>query len=214
MKHFLWGICIIAFIYSCENEPVFETEINQSLVNFYALEVGNSWVYKSKRYVSSTQEYIDNGVIDYVSIVGTEVIQGNTYYKFRTETTGNDTGSDLSNPNGVKFEYFRELDGNLINEEGLIIFTNNNYDERLIKENDWGNIYEILVEGNTVINVEAGEFNCINSERYAKTSEGVRLTGLDRYYYASGFGLIYHTFSYVNSTIPPVIRSLVSYSLQ
>lgn len=214
MKRLLWCICIIAFIFSCENEPVFDNENNSSLVNFYALKVGNSWVYKSQRYDSSTQEYRDNGVIDYVSIVGTEIIEENTYYKFKTETTGNDTGSDLSNPNGVKFEYFRELDGNLINEEGQIKFTNNNYEERLLEEHNWGNIYEILVEGNTIINVEAGEFDCINSERYAILADGTRSRGLDRYYYASGFGLIYHTFSYVNSTIPPVVRSLVSYNVQ
>lgn len=214
MKHFLWCICIITLIFSCENEPVFDNENNE--VNFYALEVGNSWVYKSQRYDASAQEYRDNGVIDHVSIVGTEVIKGNTYYKFRTETTGNDGRErvELNNPNGVKFEYFRELDGNLINEEGEIKFTNNNYEERLVKENNWGNIYEILVEGSTTIKVEAGEFDCINSERYAITPNGDRPPGLDRFYYASGFGLIYDTISYVSNSTPVIIRSLVSYNVQ
>ncbi|WP_406683015.1 hypothetical protein N1F78_09990 [Seonamhaeicola sp. MEBiC1930] len=212
MRHSLWCIYIIAFIFSCENEPVFDNENNE--VNFYALEVGNSWVYKSQRYDASTQEYRDNGVVDYVSIVGTEVIEGNTYYKFRTETIGSDFRTEESNPTGLKFEYFRELDGNLINEEGFILFTNNNYEERLVKENNWGNVYEVLVEGSTIINVEAGEFECVNSERYAILSNGTQSRGLDRYYYASGLGLIYHTFSYISSSTPPIVRRLVSYNIQ
>jgi hypothetical protein len=214
MKNFLWCICIITFIFSCENEPVFENENNPFQANFYALKVGNYWVYKSQRYDIIEEQYFDNGVIDSVSIVGTEVIQGEIYFKFRTKTTGNDTENIFNNPNGVKFEYFRELDGNLINEEGFIKFTNNNYEERLIKEIDPGNIYEILVEGSTIINVEAGEFNCINSERYLITPDGEQLLGLDRFYYANGFGLIYDTISLIQVPTPSVIRSLVSYSVQ
>lgn len=114
----------------------------------------------------------------------------------------------------VKFEYFRELDGNLINEEGVIKFTNNNFEERIVAELDKGNIYEILVEGITTVTVEAGEFECINSERYYLNLEGRQLSGLDRFYYANGFGLIYDTISLIQNPIPSVIRSLVSYNVQ
>lgn len=214
MKNVLWCIYIIALTYSCENEPVFENENNPAPINFYALEVGNYWVYKSERYNSLEEYYFDNGVIDSVSIIGTEDIDGETYFKFRTKTTGNDIESPLSNPNGVKIEYFRELDGNLINEEGVIKFTNNNYEERLIAEHHWGTIYEILIDGMTTINVEAGEFDCIYSERYAITPEGEQLEGLDRRYYASGIGLVYDTLSYINNPTPVIIRSLVSYNVQ
>lgn len=214
MKHFLWSICIVAFIFSCDNEPVFDNESNQSQDNFYALEVGNFWVYKSQRYDFLEEQYIENGVIDSVSIVSTEVIQGETYFKFRTKTTGNDAENIFNNPNSAKFEYFRELGGDLINEEGVIKFTNNNYEERLVAERNWGNIYEILVEGVAIINTEAGEFDCINSERYGRTPDGEQLLGLDRFYYANGVGLIYDTVSLIQSPTPSVIRSLVAYNVQ
>ena len=121
IKQFLLCICITAFGVSCDNEPVFENENNSAEANFYALEVGNFWVYKSKRYDVLEEQYFDNGVIDSVSIVGTEIIQDETYFIFRTKTTGNDNQNIFNNPNGVKIEYLRELDGSLINEEGKII---------------------------------------------------------------------------------------------
>jgi len=214
IKQFLLCICITAFVVSCDNEPVFENENNSAEANFYALTVGNFWVYRSQRYNVLEQHYFDNGVIDSVSIVGTEVIQGETYFKFRTKTTGNDNQNIFNNPNGVKTEYFRELDGNLIDEEGKIIFTNSSYEERLMAERPWGNIYEILVEGITTVNVEAGEFECINSERYGITPDGEQLDGLDRYYYADGIGLIYNTISLIQVSTPSVLRSLVSYNVQ
>lgn len=214
MKHFLACIYIIVFIFSCDNEPVFENVDSEPQVNFYALEVGNFWVYKSKRYDVLEEQYFDNGVIDSVSIVGAEVIEGNTYYKFKTKTTGNDTESIFNNPNGIMYEYLRESEGNLIDEEGIIKFTNNNFEERLVGERDWGNIYETLVNGVTTISVEAGEFDCIYSERYGITTDGEELSGLDRFYYSDGIGLVYDTISFINSSTPSVIRSLDSYNVQ
>lgn len=108
------------------------------------------------------------------------------------------------NQNGEHFEFLREFEGNLINEESSIKFTSDNYEERLLQENQWGNIYKTL----------AGEFSCINSERYAKTTNDVLLNGLDRFYYSSGYGLIYDTSSFVSSSTPSIIRRLDSYEIQ
>lgn len=118
------------------------------------------------------------------------------------------------NQNGEHFEFLREFEGNLINEESSIKFTSDNYEERLLQENQWGNIYKTLAGGDSTINVEAGEFSCINSERYAKTTNDVLLNGLDRFYYSSGYGLIYDTSSFVSSSTPSIIRRLDSYEIQ
>jgi hypothetical protein len=214
MKRLLLCFCIIAFAFSCTESDNSENLINQPNVNFFALTIGNSWVYKNYSYNAVTETYDDTGIIDSISIVGIQDFSGESYYKFRRLTTGNEGGNAFCNPNGEHFEFLREFEGNLINEEGFIKFTNSINEERLLQENEWGNIYEILVEGNTVVSVEAGEFDCINSERYAKNLDGEQLQGLDRFYYASGIGLIYDTSSFVSHPIPSVIRRLDSYEVQ
>ncbi len=214
MKRLLLYFTIIIFTFSCTESDNSDNQINPSDANFFALTVGNSWVYKNYRYNPTTGAYDNTGVIDSISIVGIQDFSGESYFKFRRLTTGNEEGITFCNPNGEHFEFLREFEGSLINEEGSINFTNSNNEERLLQENESGNIYEILVEGNSVISVEAGEFDCINSERYAKNSDGEQLPGLDRFYYSSGIGLIYDTSSFVSNSTPSIIRRLDSYEVQ
>ena len=214
MKRLLLCFCIIAFTFSCTESDNSDNQINPPDANFFALTVGNSWVYKNYRYNPTTENYDDTGVIDSIIIVGIQDFSGESYFKFRRLTTGNEEGITFCNPNGEHFEFLREFEGNLVNEEASIKFTNSNYDERLLSENQWGNIYEILVEENTTLTVEAGEFDCVNSQRYARNPEDEQLPGLDRFYYSSGFGLIYDTSSFVSSNTPIIIRRLDSYQIQ
>lgn len=214
MKRLLLCFFVISLSFSCTESDDSDNLDSSTIENFYALTVGNSWVYKNYKYSYSTETYHDTGVIDSVSIVGIQEFSGESFFVFRRLTTGNEEGITFCNPNGEHFEFLREDEGNLVNEEGSIKFTNNNHEERLLFENPWGNIYETLVEGNTSINVEAGEFDCINSERYAKNSDGEQQLGLDRFYYANGIGLIYDTSSSSLNPIPTIIRRLYSYEVQ
>jgi hypothetical protein len=214
MKRLLLYYYIIAFAFSCSESDNSINQINPPDANFFALTIGNSWVYKNYRYNRTTEIYDDIGVIDSISIVGLQDFSGKSYFKFRRLTTGNEEGITFCNPNGKHFEFLREFEGNLVNEEGSIKFTNNNYEERLLQENQWGSIYEMLVEDNTTLIVEAGAFDCINSQRYARNPEDEQLPGLDRFYYSSGFGLVYDTSSFVSSNTPIIIRRLDSYQIQ
>lgn len=214
MRHLFLCLCVIAITFSCSESDNSDNQINQFDDNFYALTVGNSWVYKNYRYNQNTEVYEDTGVIDSISIVGTHDFLGTSYFKFRRLTTGNEDQITFCNENGEHFEFLRELDGDLIDEMGIIKFTNNNYEDRLLREFDWGNIYETLIEGNSTIDVEAGEFSCINSERYANNLDDDQYPGLDRFYYAKGFGLIYDTSSHVSNSTPTIIRRLDSYEIQ
>jgi len=218
MKRLLLCYCIVAFTFSCTESDTSENQINPPDVNFYALTVGNSWVYKNYKYNQATEVYDDTGVIDSISIVGTQNFLGVSYFKFRRLTTGNEEEIIFDNPNGESFEFLREFEGDLINEEGDVKFTNNNFEERWLDDYNNGEsvigIYETLVEGNTTINVEAGEFSCINSERYARSPEGDQYPGLDRFFYSKGFGLIYDTISFVSNSTPSIIRRLDSYEIQ
>lgn len=214
MIRILLSLVIITLSFSCSESDDSENHTNLPEANFYALTVGNSWVYKNYKYNANTENYENTGVIDSVSIVGTETVSGITYYKFRRFTTGNEMQITFCNPNGEHFELFRENAGNLVNEDGAIKFTNNNFDERLIAENPLGTIYETLTAGDTIMTVEAGVFTCINSERYAKSPEDLQFIGLDYFYYADGIGLIYDTSSFVNESTPSIIRRLESYTVQ
>jgi len=214
MKRLLLCFSICLIIFSCTESDSSINENSQSDTNFYALEIGNSWVYKNYRYNPNTQTYDDTEVVDSISIIGNQDFLGESYFKFRRLTTGNEEGITFCNPNGEHFEFLREVDGNLVNERGVVKFTNNNYEERSLSELDSVKIYEILVEGNAEISVEAGKFDCVKSERYAKNLDGEQLLGLDRFYYASGIGLIYDTSSFVSNSTPSIVRRLDSYVVQ
>ena len=108
----------------------------------------------------------------------------------------------------------RDSIGYLINDTGKIKFTNTNFEERVISDNLNFSIREVLMTGSTQIDVEAGSFTCIYSERYAVNSSGQQLSGLDLFYYSDGFGLIYDTSSFANSDEPTIIRRLDSYIVQ
>lgn len=210
MKRILFCVCFWVLFLACESND--DESSNQSS-NFYALKVGNSWVYKHYKYSPSLDEYLETSVVDSVSIVGKEQVYGNTYYKVRTWTTGNDSGSALYNANGEHFEFFRDYEGTLLRDDGFVKFTNNDYSKRLIWEEDWGSVYERLVEGTTELTVEAGTFTCINSEMYLITASGEQLPGLDRFYYAEGIGLVLSTVSFVSQSVPSVYRRLDSYEI-
>ncbi|PWK19244.1 hypothetical protein [Xanthomarina spongicola] len=213
MKRICLTICFFTLLFSCNSDEDIQDH-QQEEANFYALTVGNSWVYKNYRYNLNTELYEDTGVIDSINIIGTEQINENTYYKFRRWTTRNETNIAFCNPNGEHFELLRDSLGYLIRDDGSVKFVNNNFNERQLASDIWGTIYEKLVEGETNMSVEAGDFYCINSERYARDTTNEELPGLDRFYYSDGMGLILDTSSFVNNPIHSIERRLDSYFVQ
>lgn len=217
MKRIILSMFTLVFLFSCSNDD--ESGCNamnaQVEAGFYALKVSNSWVYKNYAYNNITQQYEDSGVIDSVEITATEIINDNTYFKFRTLTSGNDDNNLLLNANGETTELLRDSIGYLIWETGTIKFTNNDFSERTLNEESWGTTFEALQAGTNDFTVEAGTFPCINSERYAKSNpDGELLPGLDRIYYSDGVGLIHGTLSFVSSNVPAVESRLDSYNVQ
>lgn len=212
MKRIILCVCVLALCFSCSEDESTTTALPDS--NFYGLAVGNSWVYKNYRYNMGSDSYEDTGVIDSLSVIGTEVINANTYYKIRRYTTGNDENITYCNPNGEHFELLRDSVGYLIWETGQIKFVHNNFNERLISEESWGSIMETLQEGESELTVEAGTFNSVHSERYVVLSNGEQAQSIDRFYYSDGIGLIYDTSSFVSQDVPVIIRRLDSYVVQ
>ncbi|MBP93122.1 MAG: hypothetical protein CMC55_03265 [Flavobacteriaceae bacterium] len=207
-------VLVCAFSCSSDNDTGTQPANGTSDPGFYGLQVGNSWVYKSYQWNSSTETYDDTGVVDSISIVGTEEINGNTYFKFRRLTTGNASNNSLLSTNGEYFELVRDSLGNLIYDDGSIKFTHTDLSERTITTDSWGSIFETLTENEVQLTVEAGVFTCNYSERYAKSPQGDQFPGIDRFYYSEGIGLIYDTTSFLSSPIPAVERRLNSYIVQ
>jgi len=212
MKRIFLFSCLAILFTSCKSDDDSQTEFTLN-DNFYALTVGNSWVYKTQRYNHADEEYYDVGIIDSVSIIGTETILGDTYFIFRTLTIGNDSGSPFSNQNGEKFEFLREISGELVDVNGETKFVNNDFSERLIYEQPWGNIYERLIEEEIEISVPAGMFQCQYKKRYSINSEGEMYDGMDYFYYSPEIGLIFDTRSSVTFGTPQSIRRLDSYNI-
>ncbi|WP_417856548.1 hypothetical protein [Xanthomarina gelatinilytica] len=214
MKRILFAVCLFALFSSCSSNDEGNSQL-QPESNFYALTVGNSWVYKNYKYNINTELYEDTGVIDSISIVGTEQLNENTYYKFRRWTTGNEENIAFCNPNGEHFELLRDSLGYLVRDNGTVKFTNNDYTERELRVDTWGTVYEKLVAGETNVVVESGNFMSIHSERYARdNSSGEQFPGMDRFYYSDGFGLVFDTSSGVVNPIHVIERRLDSYNIQ
>ncbi len=212
MKRLLILLAFFALIFSCNSDDTTEP-LQPEADNFYALTVGNSWVYKNYKYNLNTQVYDDTGVIDSISIVDTQEFNGEAYFKFRRWTTGNEARITFCNENGEHFEYFRDSLGYLVKEDGSIKFTNNDYNERVLGVNGPVTIYEKLRNDLANQTVEAGTFECMYSERYARIA-GDQAPGLDRFYYFDGIGLVYDTTSFTSQAIPTIIRRLDSYMVQ
>ncbi len=213
MKRAVYLCFIVLLAFSCSISDHNEDQLD-SESNFYALSIGNTWVYKNYRYNIETQTYDDTGVIDSVSIVGTEVINDNTYYKFRRWTTGNEENIAFCNPNGEHFELLRDSLGYLIRDDGSIKYANNDFSARVLNSDIWGTIYDQLIALDNEITVEAGTFTSTYSQRFAILSDGDQSPGLDHFYYADGYGLIYDTSSFVSRDIPSIVRRLDSYVIE
>lgn len=212
MKRTVYFYFIALLAFSCSTSD-HNQDSQDSNSNFYALTVGNEWVYKNYQYNATTQTYEDTGVIDSVSIVGIETINDNRYFKFRRWTTGNETGIAFCNPNGEHFELLRDSLGYLVRADGSIKYANNNFSARVLSTPDWGTIYDQLIALDNEITVEAGSFISTYSQRYSILNDGSQSPGLDHFYYADGYGLIYDTSSFVSQDIPSIVRRLDSYSI-
>jgi hypothetical protein len=208
----------ILFFLSCTTDSI----DNSNEENFYALKVGNSWVYKAYIIRDDAPDILESTtVVDSVAIIGTEEINNNIYYKFRRRTSGVEPLTAMYSlsifRNGETFELLRDSIGYLVNDSGTIRYTNNDYEERQISFNQNMTIgsYAKLQEGMTTISTEAGNFECINTHTYIRNLDTNELfPALNYDYYSDKIGRISYTSSYVIAPFPRVVYDLDSYQLQ
>ncbi|WP_298514421.1 hypothetical protein [uncultured Kordia sp.] len=215
MKNHLFLACLaltMCFI-SCSNDDEIPVEPEES---FYGLRVGNSWVYQHFRRENSQSEiFNDTGVIDSVQITGTEIINGNEFFKYRIRTSGNENNIAFCSPNGERFEYLRDSLGFLVNEFGKVQFSTESTEEFRYNNSDSFFMYTARGEENEIIATPAGEFDSEYMKVYARPQPGeVPHPGLDKYYYVQGVGKVFNTLSFISTTIHTMERRLISYDVQ
>lgn len=213
MKRILFYLCFSALFFACTTSDELQS-LSQTSANFYALTVGNTWVYKNYKYNINTQVYEDTGIVDSVHIVGTEIIEGNTYFKFRTLTTGNEDQITFTNPNGEQFEYVREENGYLLKDNGRVKFVNNVYEPILVDSDSNFNYYFRLSEVASTVQTQAGNFECAKLQYYVLNEDQEQLPGTNTYLYADGIGLVFDTTSFVSQSNHSIERRLVSYNVK
>ena len=189
MKHLFIVVLVALSFVSCNNSD----DSTPEPYSFYGLAEGNSWTYRyyfREPYDSPNFESTD--FIKVVEIIGTIEIDNKTYFEVQTTASGNDpavTGSSFPE-NGVTTRYLREEDGNLIDDDGIIIYSNNIFEERFKEPLGGGSLHQLLTEGETSITTDAGTFNCIDNLLYYRNQDGVQTVGVSHNYYTAGIGQI------------------------
>ncbi len=182
--------------------------------SFYALKTGNSWKYQYFQRIEQTDEFESLDAFDDVIITGTSEINGNTYYNFETTTSGND-GTNTSVPqNGVVLTKIRDSLGYLVDEAGIIYFSNINPNQEYLRKEGVGfDSYGLLKEGSENIEVPAGNFLCSVNEWFGKLEDGSKAPFRDYNIYSKEIGQIKTTYSFASVPLYRAEKILVSYDL-
>jgi len=212
---FYVSLFLSLFFISCNNDDDSSTEDQEVVENFYALKIGNNWKYEYFRRDGQTDEFVTTGVIEEVVITETALIDEETYFVFQSTTTGNENNYPPCAPeNGITTKSKRDSLGYLIENDHHIIFSNENTEDYLLSDNDWGDIYGFLAESQQEIGVPAGTFNCFENEVYAiLENTGEMSPGRDKTYFSDEIGEVYREYSGVSNPIHTWEKRLIEFEI-
>ncbi len=203
------------FFIACNNDDDASTE-PEVVENFYALKIGNNWKYEYFQRVDQTDVFETMGIIEEVLITETINIDGEPFFVFQSTTTGNDSGFLDIPDNGITTKNKRDSLGYLItlDQDHRILFSNEIAEDYLLSDNDWGNIYGVLLEDTEQISVPAGSFICNQNEIYAILDETEEISpGRDRVYFSGEIGEIFREYSGAASTPHRWEKRLISFEV-
>ena len=181
---------------------------------FFALQVGNSWVYNYFRVDNDTGELINQGGTETVEIIDEEVIGEETIFTMRTTTVDDDDSCAICHENPLFTKKVKDSLGYLVEIDGETIFSSVNTEDFLVSSQGFGDIFRVLKPNEVLITVPAGQFTTKDNERYAIDPDGNRYNGQDNLYYADGVGEIKQTISTVTNLRILYEKHLVSYTVQ
>jgi len=216
MKTIILALVISFISISCVQENIENPKVVE---NFYALSVGNSWVYRYYKLDVETNEYsLFANRTDSVSIIKKEIFNGETFYQFQTISTQVD-GNNLPEFYGfhdgvfISTTYLRDSLGYLIYKSGNKKYWNNNFEESFVYAANNKDVYRRLNKDLSIIKVEAGEFKSYNMEFFTK-DETTRETIISNFYYANGIGKVFERFGFIANGKTLYEKRLDSYIIE
>jgi hypothetical protein len=198
MKTIYSVIIILIVLTSCTSNN------EQSEENFYALTEGNKWVYKYYSKDSNTGMFsVFAHKIDSVEITGTETFNNKIYYVVRTKSTQTENNNiDLPNftiGETKKTTHVRDSLGYLISNTGVKLYWNNNNEERFYHSilDPNRDVFAKLNNETTNLNVQAGNFQCLNFETFTKNLiTNINSETVSSFYNSDGIGRICEKIGY------------------
>ena len=182
--------------------------------SFFALKVGNSWIYNFFRPIYMTGVLENVGVQVEVEVTEETTTMENRYYTIQTTTIGNDSFECIvCEENGVSTLQVRDSLGYLIDGSGNILFSSENTQDYLVASHSWGDVYKVLRENEVLVTVPAGQFSCLLNEKYVINPDGEIFDGRAHQYFSEGVGEIKRTFVFVTSGSLIIEKQLISFSI-
>lgn len=197
--------CLILFT-ACSNDDD-STETQNEEANYFALKVGNSWTYNVYLYNVGEMEYQDQGFLVTGQITTTEIIDGETYYKFESIIEGDGTCDICLEVIGNKS--VRDSLGYLIDSNGVKRFTTETTNPYLVNNEHFGDIYGEYDPAIKVVDTPLGDFENLDyNKSYAIFKDGTISAGKEGMYYREGEGLQVRVLSFVSSPNPYYLFAL------
>jgi hypothetical protein len=199
---------------SCDSEDVNDI---QTVDNFYALTVGNSWEYTYYFRDFTTIGFVETPVRETVDITHTVEIDNKTFYNFRHRIYGNDGSNGLLPQNEEKNFVLRDSLGFLVGRTGQIVYSSDSYEEHVVFVGGppYASTYNLqLLDKEVSKTTNAGTFSCLDNEYFYIYTDGSRSVGTSNTYRANGIGEVVVTFSMVSLATHFMEKRLESYSLQ
>jgi hypothetical protein len=202
----LLGLILVLFVSCKKEETTTPIENPQVLFSYLPMKVGNYWVYRHYNIdtIGNIIETAETPITDSVVITGTTIINGNRYFVFEG------TNYPITPGWGV-IDLLRDSSGYIVNAQGIIKFSKDNFTDTLafnttIINND--TIYRLsykMEDPDTIVTVPAGNFSVLNYRGTVQTKMNIPGIPNPRYintFYADNVGCILDTYFFLsNATI-------------
>lgn len=207
-------VLVLPFILtSCDDDQDEVTIFEEENSSFYALEVGNKWVYQHYRL------NIDGSIRDTIAIEEIEVIEEVTidekqYAQLQISTNilmGTTCATCELEPFVVTS--VRDSLGFLVTDTGDLLYSSRNTEPYIYSEADWGTTFGQLQQNVTIRTVSAGNFSVLNNMWFVISPDGEEYEGRVFDYYSEGIGQIELIMSGVLRNTPSARKELIEYQL-
>ena len=191
---------MLAALISCKENDDNPNDDLQVVYDFLPMQTGNYWVYGHYK-IDTLGNVFDEERADSVVITGDTLVNGKQYYVFEG------TNYPYLAVWGI-IDLLRDSSGYIVNDRGIIRFTDGNFDDILASKTEvisGDTIYTVeyrMKNPDSVITVPAGSFGVLNYCGTVETPQDIPGIANPRYmnnYYADEVGRVVETYFYLNN---------------